>query len=246
MVFVIVNHPGRPLGAQVDGAVLTVLGTAARLGWGVLGLLLSTSTSAAEAGYGGILALFLAFLMALVAFVRSFVIRFYQAVLCAGVAVAFTVLVQTNRNDVEWAKLLDYGVPWLLGQAMALVVNCLVFPDAGAWGLAATLHASFAVMQEAIVPGPRDSGLWRRLGRTFVDLSQALREMTIDMKITRFQPDDVRELRNLMQAVIRTLPLKMETYLFGDAGSRGDIIVAVDGPGPGASDALDGRVDGGG
>ncbi|PTB66936.1 hypothetical protein BBK36DRAFT_1168450 [Trichoderma citrinoviride] len=210
-VSVILNHPARTLGAQLEGAVFTSIGTAAGIGWGAVGLLLSTSTSAASAGYGGVLALFLALFMAVVAWVRSYYTRFYQMVVCAGVAIIFTLLAQTQGDIIVWEKLRNYAVPWLLGQALALVVNCTVFPDAGARPLAIAFHQSFSLMLDAIViPRPRDTRLRRNLVRSFVDLSTAHRDMRTSLTITRFKPDDVRELRNLMQAVIRCM-LAMET-----------------------------------
>jgi hypothetical protein len=145
-VSVILNHPARTLGAQIEGAIFTTIGTAAGIGWGVTGLLLSTSTTAASNGYGGILALFLALFMAVVAWTRSFYARFYQMVVCAGVAIIFTVLAQTQGNIIVWEKLRNYAVPWLLGQAIALLVNCTIFPDAGARPLALVFHNSFSLM----------------------------------------------------------------------------------------------------
>ncbi|OAQ82216.1 Brefeldin A-sensitivity protein 4 [Purpureocillium lilacinum] len=232
VVSVIINHPARALGAQLDGAILTIIGTAAGLGWGVVGLLLSTSTLAAQAGYGGILALFLALFMTAAALLRSFWNRFYQAALCAGIAITFTTLAETSSHDIAWSKLLSYGIPWLLGQAIALVVNCVVFPDAGARALATTLHKAFEAMQEALViPRPRDNRLRRRLAKIFVDLSTAARDLKLDISITRFRPDDVSDLRNLMQAVIRALlSLETETFLFVDSDQEDDVVITVHGP----------------
>lgn len=145
-VSVILNHPARTLGAQIEGAIFTTIGTAAGIGWGVCGLLLSTSTSAASAGYGGILALSSALFIGVVAWIRSFYARFYQMVVCAGVAITFTTLAQTQGNVIVWQKLRDYAVPWLLGQAIALLVNCAIFPDAGARPLALAFHQTFSLM----------------------------------------------------------------------------------------------------
>ncbi|PNY25447.1 Protein BRE4 [Tolypocladium capitatum] len=238
VVSVIINHPARAFGAQVDGTILTILGTAVGLGWGTVGLLLSTSTLAAQAGYGGILALFLALFMTSIAWVRSFFIRFYQAVLCAGIAITFTTLAETSNHNIEWAKLRSYAIPWLVGQAIALLVNCLVFPDAGARALATTLHNSFAVLQESfVVPCHRDNRCRRRLAQDFVDLSQAFQDMSLDITITRFRPDDVRDLRNLLQGVIRALlSLETETYLFKDSQADDDTI-AVNGTASTSSNA---------
>ncbi|KAL6873005.1 hypothetical protein J3F83DRAFT_713461 [Trichoderma novae-zelandiae] len=233
-VSVILNHPARTLGAQLEGAVFTTIGTAAGIGWGAVGLLLSTSTSVASAGYGGILALFLALLMAVLAWVRSFYARFYQMVVCAGVAIIFTVLAQTQGDIVVWEKLRNYAVPWLLGQAIALLVNCTIFPDAGARPLAIAFHQSFSFMLDAIViPRPRDTRLRRDLVRSFVDLSTAHRDMRTSLTITRFKPDDVRDLRNLMQAVIRCmLAMETESALFseGEDGQAPIVVQAAEMP----------------
>jgi hypothetical protein len=91
--------------------------------------------------------MFLALFMLVMASIRAFFIRFYQAVLCAGIAIMFTTLAETNSQNVTWNKLRSYAIPWLLGQALALAVNVLLFPDPGARALAAALHQSLEVMQ---------------------------------------------------------------------------------------------------
>jgi hypothetical protein len=149
-VSVIINHPGRSFGSQLDGAVLTIIGTAVGLGWGSVGLLLSISTNDAREGYGWILAAFSIVLFASIAFLRAFFIRLYQPTLCAGIALAFTTLAETRSGGIEWQKLSSYAAPWALGQAIALAVNCLVFPDAGNHSLAIALDKSFKTMQVSI------------------------------------------------------------------------------------------------
>ncbi|KAK3179079.1 hypothetical protein OEA41_001218 [Lepraria neglecta] len=130
VISAIINHPGRPIGSQVDGAFMTTLGTVAGLGWGSLALYVSTSTPAAQSGYGGILAAFLIIFAAVIGWLRCVLIRFYQAVLAAGFAIFYTCLANTSQN-VGWIKVFDYGIPWVLGQAICLVVALIVFPDAG-------------------------------------------------------------------------------------------------------------------
>lgn len=145
-VSTIVNHPGRTVGSQIDGAVLTTIGTAAGLGWGAVGLLLSTSTRDAQIGYAGVLASFLAVFMAFVAFMRSYFIRLYQLVLCGGMAIIYTCLAEVDGQKVKWSKIYGYAIPWMLGQAIALAVCLIVYPDAGARPLAEVFHRAFGVM----------------------------------------------------------------------------------------------------
>jgi hypothetical protein len=217
----IINHPGRTIGAQIDGAFLTITGSATGLGVGAFALWVSDSTPTARRGYGGILATFLVLFMGLIAALRSYYIRMYQLVLCAGIAISYTCLADTS-DTIAWRKLFSYGIPWLFGQAICLLICCTVFPGAGARPLAVALHDAFAVMQEGLVVPQRENlRLHRQLAWTFVNLSQAHRDLLLDISITRFQPSDVTALRNLMQAVIRSLlALRMESQLFDDLEER--------------------------
>jgi Fusaric acid resistance protein-like/Putative ER transporter, 6TM, N-terminal len=228
-VSVIVNHPARTVGSQLDGAIFTIMGTAAGLGWGAIGLLLSTSTIAASAGFGGVLATFLVLFMGVIAWIRSTLVRFHQANICAGIAITFATLAETQSRSIAWSKLSLYLIPWLYGQAIALAVCCLIFPDAGARPLSTTLHKFFAVARDALViPKPRDVRLRRTLAKMYVELSVAYRDLRIDLSITRFRPDDIGDLRNLMQAVIRAiLSMDTETFMFDEREENQDTEIAV-------------------
>lgn len=214
---VIVNHPGRTVGSQIDGAILTILGAVSGLGWGAFALYLSDSSSIAANGYGGVLAAFLFVFMGTAAALRSYFIRLYQLVLSAGISVIYTCLADTSRT-VAWSKLLSYGIPWVIGQAICLVVCCTIFPDAGARPVAVALHDALATMQDGLqFPRTDVVALHRQLAWTFVNLSQAYRDLALDISVTRFLPADIASLRNLMQSVLRSLlTLKTETDLFED------------------------------
>ncbi|RFU35333.1 hypothetical protein B7463_g964, partial [Scytalidium lignicola] len=221
IISTIINHPGRAVGSQIDGMVLTIVGTAFGLGWGSFALWVSDSTPVAMRGYGGILAIFQLLAIGGIAALRSYYIRLYQLVLCAGISLIFTVLVGTSQKII-WSKLYTYGISWLFGQAICLLICCTIFPDAGARPLAVALHDAFAVMQDSLVlPQSDNTTMHRRLAQTFVDLSQAYRDLVLDISVTRFRPKDVLALRNLMQGVVRSLlSLKMETELFDFETSR--------------------------
>lgn len=142
----IMNHSGRTLGAQVDGTALTIIGTAMGLGWGAFGLWISTTTATARLGFGAILALFLFVHMFVIACLRSYYIRTYQLVMCAGIAISYTCLAGISATEVSWSKLLAYGIPWLVGQAVCLIVCVVVAPDAGSHPFAMGLHQIFGMM----------------------------------------------------------------------------------------------------
>ncbi|KAI0477396.1 hypothetical protein GGR56DRAFT_665417 [Xylariaceae sp. FL0804] len=216
VISVILNHPGRTLGSQVDGALLTTMGAATGLGWGAFGLWLSTSTATAQLGYGGILAAFLFLYMFVIACFRSYYTRFYQLVVSAGIAMSYTCLAEVSSSQVSWDKLLAYGIPFLMGQAISLVICSVVAPDAGARPLAVALHHVFDTMLDGLRSTTSDRMAKRRkLTQAFVGMSQAYRDLVIDFSITLFDPKDVKVLRNLIQGVIRgLLSMKSETRLF--------------------------------
>ncbi|KAI3321097.1 hypothetical protein HD806DRAFT_537749 [Xylariaceae sp. AK1471] len=215
VISTIVNHPGRTLGAQVDGTLLTTIGTATGLGWGAFGLWVSTTTATARVGFGGILALFLFLNIFAIACLRSYYIRAYQLVLCAGISISYTCLADVLGTRVSWDKVLAYLIPWLIGQAISLFVCCVVAPDAGSRPFATGIHQIFVIMLDGIPPVIDPVGTRRRLTQAFVGMSQLYRDLVLDFSITTLNPRDALMLRNSIQAVLRTLlSLRTETTLF--------------------------------
>ncbi|RYP82810.1 hypothetical protein DL770_005520 [Monosporascus sp. CRB-9-2] len=131
-------------------------------------------------------------------------------------------------STVSSAARLDYGA--ILSTflfVIALVICAIVAPDAGARPLAVALHQAFEVMLDGLdVNGPDIVRTRRRLAQTFVNLSQAYRDLVIDFSITLFRPQDVRVLRNRTQGVVRTiLSLKRGTRVF-EVAEASDMNVA--------------------
>ncbi|KAL8859463.1 MAG: hypothetical protein Q9178_004141 [Gyalolechia marmorata] len=122
----------------------------------------------------------------------------------------------TTRSAVGWKKIFDYGVPWVLGQAIALLISCIVFPDSGSRSLTLSFHEALETIGRGLVFPRQGNLLLRRdLAWHFIRLSTAVRDFTIEMSISRFKPEDVRSVRNLMQSVIRALlAIDPDTKLF--------------------------------
>ncbi|KAI0446327.1 hypothetical protein F4803DRAFT_559499 [Xylaria telfairii] len=222
VVSAILNHPGRTLGAQVDGTVLTILGTSTGLGWGAFGLWVSTATATARVSFGAVLAVFLFVFIFVIACLRSYYIRTYQMTICAGIAISYTCLAEVSGTEVSWVKLLDYGVPWLIGQAVSLAVCTVIAPDAGSRPLALGIHQIFGAMLDGIPPVQDSVRTRRRLAQAFVSMSQVHRDLVIDFSITKLCPKDASMLRNSVQAVIRTL-LSLKTEFRLSTPSGGDM-----------------------
>ncbi|KAL8839495.1 MAG: hypothetical protein Q9170_001718 [Blastenia crenularia] len=77
-------------------------------------------------------------------------------------------------------------------------------------------HEALKSISEGLVfPRADDLSLRRALSWHFVRLSTAVRDFTIEVSISRYDPEDVRSTRNLLQSVIRaSLSIKPDTELF--------------------------------
>ena len=65
------------------------------------------------------------------------------------------------------------------------------------------------------LPHQDSPALKRKLALQFVNVSQAVRDFTIDFTFSRFSPDHIRETRNLLQGIIRAiLSIRPDTILF--------------------------------
>lgn len=93
-------------------------------------------------------------------------------------------------------------------------------------------HSSLkAIRVGLILPRPEDPTSRRELAWSFVNLSQAVRDFTIEISVSRFHPDDVRSLRNLLQGVLRgVMAIRPRTNLFeiiaspSEVGSKGHVM----------------------
>ena len=73
--------------------------------------------------------------------------------------------------------------------------------------------------------------LRRLLGKAYLELSTAYRDMRIDITITRFHPRDFGELRLLMQSVIRALlSMETDTSMFDDPDDEETVAVTINVP----------------
>ena len=78
------------------------------------------------------------------------------------------------------------------------------------------LHDSLETIRAGLfIPSLNDESLKRKLPWQFVNVSQAVRDFTLESSISRFLPDDAVSLRNLIQGVIRSiLAIMPDTTLF--------------------------------
>ena len=95
-------------------------------------------------------------------------------------------------------------------------------------------HDALEAVELGLYLPREDSRLMKRkLASQSINVSQAVRDFTIDFTISRFSPDDIREVRNMIQSVIRAiLSIRPDTQLFHITDEAEDPLlgIPIDGP----------------
>ncbi|KAL8821388.1 MAG: hypothetical protein Q9191_007316 [Dirinaria sp. TL-2023a] len=85
----------------------------------------------------------------------------------------------------------------------------------------APARAGYGGVRGLDLPHREDPLLRRDLAWAFVKLSSAVRDFTIDLSVSRYRPDDVRSVRNIIQGVIRAiLSIRPDATLFDYATDK--------------------------
>lgn len=151
-ISVLLNHSGRTFGAQLDGLVLCILGASVGIGWGCMTLELSYRISPLKDKRGGLLEASLIIFAAFMALLRSTLVRLYQALMSAGLAMFFMCLVDSGQGHWDKKKAREFAVPFLVGQAVCLAVNIIVFPGAGGREVAYAHSTQIQISDNCLLP----------------------------------------------------------------------------------------------
>ncbi|KAK6363667.1 hypothetical protein TWF730_001087 [Orbilia blumenaviensis] len=209
IVATIVNHAGRSIGSQIEGTVTTIVGAGIGLGAGLLALWISTVSGPARDSYGAFLAVCLLIMLPILAWARARFARAFQLCICAGFALFFMVCERVGPNP-SYRKVWEFGIPWVLGMGIAQTTNILLFPNPGNVQIARALHKALdAAIGGLELPRPSTARQRQKMSKETVEMSIAVRDFRSEITISKISPEDMTELRNSLQAVIRDL-LRLE------------------------------------
>ena len=130
IIATIVNHAGRSIGSQIEGTVTTIIGAGIGIGAGLLALWISTVSGPARDSYGAFLAVCLLITLPTLAWARARFARAFQLCICAGFALFFMICERAAPGQ-PYRKAWEFGIPWVLGVAIAQITNVLLFPNPG-------------------------------------------------------------------------------------------------------------------
>jgi hypothetical protein len=206
----ILHHAGHSSGNQLEITAQTIIGGALGLGWGALAVYVSSSTSVANNGYGGILAAFTIVIVAITAWFRASFIRLYHGIIAFSYIFISTTIFETGELPHNWRLLWDIGIPYLMGVLLVLLVNLMVMPD---FGHTSILNAFSDLLVECrtfihdVNTGEVDdiSDKVDQLNAVSMELSLVFREMCNEVTISTLHRNEALDLRNKLQVCVGRL-----------------------------------------
>lgn len=206
----VIHHAGRTAGNQIEIAIMTLSMGAFGMALGTLAVFISSSTTPAENGYGGVLAAFLLVIVSTISWFRASFIRLYHGMISFSAVFLFTVLLDAETDDHSWKYLWNIGIPYTFGILTALLVNLVILPDFGHHSIMTAFTdviAECSVYLRGVVESD-DSDQFDRLEALNLisyDLSIAYREMCNEVTISTLSTKQAMQLRNAIQICIGRL-----------------------------------------
>ncbi|KAK6531387.1 hypothetical protein TWF281_008193 [Arthrobotrys megalospora] len=203
IIATIINHAGRSMGSQIEGTVTTIVGAGIGIGAGLLALWISTVSGPARNSYGAFLAACLLITLPILAWARARFARAFQLCICAGFALFFMICERVGPIPL-YHKAWEFGMPWILGICIAQITNILLLPNTGNVQIARALHNAFeAAIGGLELPRPSTARQREKMSKETVEMSIAVRDFRSEITLSKISPNDMTELRNNLQAVIR-------------------------------------------
>lgn len=207
---VLFHHPARTIGSQLEITLLSLTGEALGLGWSSLALYISSATGPSRHGYAAfhIVSMLLAVFVA--SWIQAIYVRFHHLILSFIFA---TIFMETSQVSgvVSWTKAWNFGIPYMFGVVLCLVVNILIAPDPGhtaihkniADCLSVTREDSMKIMESNEVNERLEAK--DRISAKSLQLSEAFREFCNEITITTASTEELLLIRNSTQIVISRL-----------------------------------------
>ncbi|KAG0172340.1 hypothetical protein DFQ28_011056 [Apophysomyces sp. BC1034] len=148
------NHPGRTVGSMFDATLTASLGGALSIVYGIAGLAASSAYNTAHPDklyVGAIInCLFLVVGVFACQMIRQVYTNFFCFAVIFMVVELFAMTRETYQTDVSLKLPIEFGVPFLLGTYISLLVNLFVWPETAVDGLGRALKGTLTSSKEML------------------------------------------------------------------------------------------------
>ena len=216
-IIVILHHPARNIGVQIEMTIEACVGLAFGLGWSALAWYVSTATGPTASHQGG--SLFQSLVMALwfIIWLKAYYNRLFYFSQAFGMTILFTHTVDLvfHASDLEWILYRDFALSYVFGLLLCLLVCVVIFPTNGNAKMIKTLDDTMIsiknflmvlVDREKFNDVPDLTRAQREMIRQLtVDLSLVYRDFENQFTIFNFKPDKLKALRDSLTVALSPL-----------------------------------------
>ncbi|QLG74226.1 hypothetical protein HG535_0G01100 [Zygotorulaspora mrakii] len=221
-IAVLIHHPVRTVGVQLEMTIASVLGASLGLGWSALAWYVSVATKVTASHQGGVLfgSLVIALLFSI--WLKELYQRILYISLSFNVAIIFlhNVSLVSSRDELRWTTFWDFGISYLFGILLSLLICVLVSPRSGNTELIEHYSNAIANMRNflaALVNKDEafDEEKLHLLQKSMikslnVGLSEGYREFANQWTLSRYDKSKLKNFRNSLTTLmspLRILPL---------------------------------------
>ncbi|SCU94145.1 LADA_0G06832g1_1 [Lachancea dasiensis] len=219
---VVIHHPARNVGVQLEICIWSIVGAALGMGWSSLAWYISVATRPAANYQGGIFFASLFIAIYLSSWLMASNQRLLYLALSFGIAITYlhAVSLVDDFVSLEWMFYWDFGISYLFGLLLSLLVCVTIFPHAGQSEVVGKFSASISAIKLLLVAflsteecsdGDKIHLLLKAIGRKVdFDVSESMREFIDQITVTRIDQRFLLEFRNTitnMAAPLRSLPI---------------------------------------
>lgn len=218
----LIHHPVRNIGVQAEMTIASVIGASFGLGWSALAWYISVATRPTAIHQGGVLFASLTLALLWSTWLRELYQRLQYITLSFSIAIIFlhNVSLVSSKQDLHWKVFWDFGISYLFGILLSLVVCVFVDPHSGNAELMEHFGDSITnIRQFLLALIDKGDGLDERklkelqqnmVNSISVDLSEGYREFANQWTVSKFNAHYLKELRNSLTSFmspLRALPV---------------------------------------
>ncbi|ODQ64853.1 hypothetical protein NADFUDRAFT_4077, partial [Nadsonia fulvescens var. elongata DSM 6958] len=228
---VLLHHSGRTSGSQLEITLTSIIGILFGLGWGSLALFVGSSTELARNNFGAIHAVSILIAVIISSWVRASFIRLHHLLLSFSLAIVFVETVD-SAPIVDWRITWNFGIPYLFGILICLIINLAIFPDFSHHSVYENLHGAIEDCKLSLIDcmdgaeGDKElinERIQVRLNKRTINMTEFFRSFCNEITISTFKANEVKLIRNYIQvAISRIRAIPVPTVLFKPLPTESD------------------------
>lgn len=214
---VLIHHPVRNITVQLEMTLFSTLGGSFGMAWSALAWYVSTATRLAANNQGGLLFTSLVVALLFSTWISSYFQRLLYFSKSFSIAIIFLHTVETvnSMHDLHWKLFWDFGLSYLFGMLLSLLVCVIVFPRSGNKELMMSFRRCIddtkgflvCLVDANVIGDDNKINIAQKCMASSLNigLSESYREFSNQVTINKFNSKNLEELRNSLTRFINPL-----------------------------------------